>query len=232
MVSHDRRVLTRHRARVAVAVAGVVVVAAAALGILWLTDQRDTAPAPSAAPVASPTVATGNSGNPVETLPPDATVPAFSGPYAARFESAYRQSTSQSQRDVLEDGAVTEQEMSALRDDVVACLTDAGVDTAGFDGATIFFGDPTMADDALIELAGDCQERGFGQVDILFGSIGTDPENVGEAAQVVPCLQRAGLVPSTYSADDYERDMASGSAPFDPADSQYLQCLANPNGGT
>lgn len=201
--------------------------AAAAVALALFVSVAGCSAEPEATPQES-VVLEGSSSPGGDPLPEGAPVPAFEGPFAGMFTAAYRQSTSDLQRSVLDDGQITELEMSALRDEVVSCLADGGVAEAGYqsDGTLAARTPGGWDDQALHDLTSSCQESGLGQVDLIFNAMRRDPDNLGESARMVPCLQEAGLVDSSFTAEDYAREMASGAPSFDTDDTRFTACLS------
>lgn len=196
--------------------------------ILLMATACSSGPEPAVS--GQPTVVHGSGTGDGEGLPEGAAVPVFAGPFGGLLENAYRQSTSDLQRTILDDGQITELEIAALRDDVVRCLQDAGVESPSYqtDGSLSAHTPQGWADDDLHSVVGGCQEQSLGQVDIVYLAMQRDPGNLGEAARMVPCLQEAGLVEPSFSSEDYVREMASGSPAFDVSDPRFESCLAAP----
>lgn len=163
-------------------------------------------------------------------LPDDAEVPAFAGTWAAEFERAYRASTSELQRQVLQDGSVSDQEMLALQDDFRSCLESRGFTGVAFDddGGFEFRASDASDDTTVNAQVTACQENTIGQVDTLFYGMQRNPANEDEFALMASCLVRQGLAPADYSAEDYGRDAPAGTFPFDSGDARFAICVSDP----
>ncbi len=164
------------------------------------------------------------------TLPDDAEVPAFSGPWATEFERAYRASESDLQRKVLADGRITDQEMSALQDGFRDCLELQSFSEVTFtDDGGFGLSAPDGWDDARVqESVTACQASTLGQVDTLYFGMQRNPAHEDEWDLMAACLVRQGLVPAGYSAEDYGRDAPAGTFPFDSGDPLFNACVADP----
>ncbi|WP_306232625.1 hypothetical protein [Agrococcus beijingensis] len=107
-------------------------------------------------------------------------------------------------------------------------LSDAGAGGGSYEGdGTLNIRTPAgWPDDDLHAIVGECQESRLGQVDMVYLAVQRDPENLGEPARMVPCLQQSGLVDPSFTAEDYAREMASGAPSFDVDDARFAACLA------
>lgn len=170
-------------------------------------------------------------------LPVGADIPAFSGPWAGDFEAAYRTSTSDLQRQVLQDGTISDQEIAALQDALTDVLADRGFTKVAYGAGGTFAlkPPPGMAEGDFQRLLDSCIEAVWGPnggyVYALAFQIQRNPAGEDEAQLMAGCLVRQGLVDAGYTGDDYRRDMENGTAPYDTEGDAFTRCISNPTSG-
>ena len=135
-------------------------------------------------------------------------------------------------RDVLADHVISEAEMTSLQDQFAECLRPIGVTDIEFDstGAGYETNTPDVAADRLVAAMDSCEEQvGYSQVAVLYHQMLDNPQNEDRTPAVVDCLASKGLIPSTYTVEDYKRDTASDRLPFDMTEDNltaYSQCTS------
>ncbi|WP_187977478.1 hypothetical protein [Mycetocola sp. JXN-3] len=157
--------------------------------------------------------------------------PAFSGPWAEEFRSAWNDTGSQLERDILADEIITEQELVAAREPFVECLAARGVvntfDEIGGGETTSLNGE--LSPDEQADIFQECTDQVDDEVDLLYWQIKRNPENLDEATIMAKYLVDKGIVERGFSAKDYERDFY-GDFPFSDTDMVAGECLTNPLG--
>lgn len=158
-------------------------------------------------------------------------VPKFTGPWRDRFLLYYKESTTDEQRKVLNDGKVTEQEYAQLHDAFGECLKPHGFTEFSYktDGTMEYRPPQGMADKEIDRIHDRCQETTVGTIDMLFTGMRMNPQNEDITELMAACFVRLGLTPKGYSGADYVRDSPDGY-PFDSNDSRFGQCVHDPKG--
>jgi hypothetical protein len=119
------------------------------------------------------------------------------------------------------------------------CLRDAGVEltySKGSDGTYLIINPSTgpWSEDEFESIDYSCYHGVLPNVEALFHLQQNNPDLLADSREVaVRCLLKAGLVPSSYSVDDFGRDADGVSpyeppfmnAPFDGQDPVAVQCL-------
>lgn len=124
----------------------------------------------------------------------------FDGPWADLFESTYAESTSAIERQALEDGEITEQEVAFFQDAIVTCLKGLGID-AGFNteqNLEYTFEEEKNSQDQVTS----CERDNGIRIVILKRAMDRNPSNLDESTMIVDCLRRAKVVPAGYTAHD------------------------------
>lgn len=139
-------------------------------------------------------------------------MPAFSGPLASDFEKAWKETDSQFVQDVLADEEISEQEWAELETDLDQCLEKSGLELEELEpegGISVLYqGVPQARGDAAIDV---CKETsGLNQLGYIRNELLTNPRGLDPAEAIASCLVRAGVVESSYSAEDYAADMGDG----------------------
>jgi hypothetical protein len=159
----------------------------------------------------------------------DSNAPAFSGPWADLFRSAYSAATTDLQRKILADEKITDQENNEVRTAFVSCMAGFSIQVELQERDSIKSQAPTgMADERYEEISKNCRAETSSQISGLYFQINRNPENKDEFAIMADCLSRSGLVEKGYSADDYQRDFSRQEFPFDESDPGYRACGLDP----
>lgn len=124
----------------------------------------------------------------------------FSGPWADLLTSTYGIATRE-EREALEDGVIDELEYGYFRDRIVECLDGLGVEASFAADSTLEYTNGSGVPEDDINA---CMSEGGIQVLTMKDAIDRNPENLDEAAIMVDCLSRAGIVGPDYTARDYE----------------------------
>jgi hypothetical protein len=162
--------------------------------------------------------------------------PAFSGPWAAEFASAYDRAADDFSRSVIEDGVVSEQERSEMIDRFTRCVADLGygIDEYALDGSFhLTFAPDTDADAAYEDVKGCSRSSGETEIGALYSWTHRNPDRADETVLIVDCLVRSGVVPSSYSTSDYANDALRDDYPFAEEDAgreALKRCRIDPLG--
>ncbi len=135
-----------------------------------------------------------------------------SNPYAAEFENALENATSDFERGVLEDGEITSAEYEEAVDRYLGCMHDLDVDvTLQASGEMYQFVTSTAEEFDLHDA--DCRRGTTAWVTQLYDAKINNPENVEvELAELAAaCLVEAGIAPAGYSAEMLGDDMSNGT---------------------
>lgn len=161
--------------------------------------------------------------------------PAFEGPWASDFESAYSRAVSTFERSALADGSITDSELAEARERFSTCLKSFGIVDVVFqpDGAFEFTASEGSDPDRVNEQVGDCsEESGEATIGALHAWIRRNPEKLDDDTIIAACMVRKGAVDPSYGADDFARDEPELSFPYLKGfgDDTFQQCNADPLG--
>lgn len=162
--------------------------------------------------------------------------PAFSGPWADDFTSAYRAASSDFEKKALADGKITDAEFSEVENTFKTCLKAKNVTFTGFKtggGYDFHFGNGINADEAN-KAADDCSaSSGLNTVGALYFRMQRNPNHLDEPTIMAACLVKKGAVPQGYSAADYLRNSPDQTYPFaskSSGEKVLRECGADPLG--
>ncbi len=143
-------------------------------------------------------------------------MPAFSGPYAAELEQAWRESDSDFVRQVIADEVVSDQEWAELDTRMTECLARSGLEFGGFDDhGTYTVGPSQLSGEALSRVVDACEiNSGEVWVHALRLAMNANPENRPIAEIMTECLVRNGALSPGYSPEWFDRDSESMTFPF------------------
>ena len=143
-------------------------------------------------------------------------------PYAAQFEQARSQSTTDFQREVLSDEVITDEEFREVRQRYVDCLADAGIRAEALDDGSYNMPDGITGKNADADMA--CARETVIPMESLYYAIRTNPDNEDISALIVECLKKQGVVDDAFTKDDWDNFISAfaavagdGSAPAPPA---------------
>lgn len=196
----------------------------AAVAALMVTAATLIACSPSAPP---PSVSSDAALDPTEKTP------AFTGPYAAEFAEAWRETDLDFVRDVIRDERITDQEWVEMSTRRESCFARYGMTFLGFEPEGGYAVNPGPVDgDRAQDLLAECEEEsGERWLNYLQNSARINPDNVDLSELIAACLVRAGAVPPGYTADHYRRDSADGEIPLtDPVGGRqaHNECSSDP----
>ena len=159
----------------------------------------------------------------------DYDAPAFSGPWADLFRSAYSAASTDLQRIILADEKITDQENNEVRTAFVSCMAGFSIQVELQERDSIKSQAPAgMSDERYEEISKKCRAETSSQISGLYFQINRNPENKDEFAIMADCLSRSGLVEKGYSADDYQSAFSQQDFPFDESDPRYRACGLDP----
>lgn len=152
----------------------------------------------------------------------------FTGPWAQELRTAYETSQSELEKQVLEDGRITDAENSELLKAYQQCVTDLGFELTweGDEGGFSIPGEEQPSEEALAK----CTDATEGDAAMLYREMRRNPENINESEIMAACLVRIGLVDASYTAQDYESDFNSNPSPALFDDQKFNDCNADPLG--
>jgi hypothetical protein len=159
------------------------------------------------------------------------TVPAFAGPYAQEFATAYTSSTTDFQRGILEDGVIEKSELSEAQKRWVTCMKARGF------SASVSYGEPGSYvvkqrrgynQDTAGDIVTQCGAGTTDYVESLYVQVNQNPTNEDYASLMVDCLRRSGLVGGEYSRARYEQESKTGDYSFDTNDRRFDRCNLDP----
>jgi hypothetical protein len=145
------------------------------------------------------------------------------GAYAEQFEQAYGQASSDYVKAVLADGTVDMSELQEAQQRMVSCMSEAGfvlefVPTPyGFSQERLQMGRGTVdftdeEKNAALDADDRCREEWMGNIDTLYQTVTTNPNNEDWSGLVAACLTRHGLAPEGFTGQDYDDFLAEGSS--------------------
>lgn len=165
--------------------------------------------------------------------------------WAAEFELARAAATSDFERQVLADDEITRAEYEEAVQLYVECAHDAGVDISPVeqDGAYIYAVDG-LIDDATDLVLDDCAVGTTMQIEGLYSSIATNPDNEDWWGLFLRCMKDSGLVEedatlaevqqaiaiSSVTSDGEVVEQGEWSAPFPDDDPAFVACFTDPAG--
>lgn len=123
-------------------------------------------------------------------------------PYASQFEQARSQSTTDFQREVLDDDVITDEEFREVRQHYIDCLADAGIRAEALADGSYNMPDGITGSNADADMA--CARKTVIPVEALYYAIRTNPGNEDFSALIVECLQKQGIVDDAFTKDDWD----------------------------
>lgn len=158
---------------------------------------------------------------------PSAQIP--EGPWGVEFQSAYDSVNDPFVRDVLQDGAVTEQEYAETVDRYSDCMADAGIalkENPPSEGGFSYTFPASISSDEAHAADTRCSEQsGEYVIGALYHFVKRNPQHLDENQIVYDCLIAAGAIDTSYTVDDFAEDYVSQSFPF-AADEKSMKKLA------
>jgi hypothetical protein len=151
----------------------------------------------------------------------------FTGPWAADFADLYQHTEDEEVRRALRDGVITAGEYVFFEHSIEGCLEQVGVRGRFSDGQWLY----ERPDEVPDEEVDRCLRSNGAAVMALRDAVVQNPAHVDEGESMARCLVREGAVPPTYDAQDYARELESGSYSFDIESDAFSNCLEAPAGG-
>lgn len=161
--------------------------------------------------------------------------------WRAEISNAIPEATSDWEREILErsaeQGFISDEDFAYAEQMYLQCMADRGVPltktidpvTGGRTYATEAM-EPGPLNDAVPEIQRECSiANGIG-VRSLYASMRKNPDFRDPDELMAECLAREGLVDAGYSGEDFDRDMTSGSSPYDLDSVEFRRCIENPSG--
>lgn len=154
------------------------------------------------------------------------------GSYAAMFEQARQEATSDFERRVLEDNQITRAEYEEAVQLYVKCLADKGITVKAEDQDGFFTYSVSSDDDAKFQQEdGTCAEGTTAYIADLYMNIQANPNNQDINQLTAECLVNTGLADPSFTGDKITELMAQGQSakwPFDTEDQRFKDCMVNP----
>lgn len=159
-------------------------------------------------------------------------VPEFSGPWKSDLIRAYKSTTNDMQRAVLQDGKITEQEHGQIQDAFGQCIAAQGFSEYEYhNDDTYSFRQPKgWSHDQVDEVEDKCEKDTRGEVLGLYFQMRKNPQCEDRMELMASCLVRSKLVPEGYTGADYMRDGDRSTFQFDIHDPRLKQCSDDPKG--
>lgn len=156
-------------------------------------------------------------------------VPDFKGPWKASFEQAYKETTSDAQRKILEDEEITEEEISSLFESLRSCLYMHGYSDFSYESDTTYSVrmPEGMSREDTERIDVECNNSTVGTVDIVYNNLRKNPEAENHGDLMASCLARLELAPEGYTGAQYYRD-SPDKYPFDSDDPRFGKCISDP----
>lgn len=160
----------------------------------------------------------------------------FSGPWAAEFANFYEKADSDFSRSILEDSKISELEVAEVWERFRSCLSASNITLGEIksDGSYETSFPKNLNSDSANEASNICsRESGEAFVTPLYYWMQRNPTNEDEAKIVVSCLLEAGVVPPTYTVDQYRSDLPAGNIPLvdkDKGQKSLESCTSDPLG--
>lgn len=132
--------------------------------------------------------------------------------WAAEFERVKQETQSALARSILEDQTITDRELEEAREAFRKCVAPIGITEVDFTvSGAMQTNTPEGVDASTIQETLDrCgMETGYDAVAYLYGQVTTNPTNEDPSKVLVECLVRHGAVAPGYSAEDFNKEMAS-----------------------
>ena len=163
----------------------------------------------------------GISGSSSATVPDSAqssiAVPAFAGPWADEFASAYRDAKSDFERKALEDGTIADSEFAEMQNKFKNCLGAKKITFTGFkvDGSFEFGLPSGMSSGQGNKLTDECSATsGNNTIGYLYFQMKRNPQHLDAGTIVAACLVKKKVLPPSYSAQQYYKDAPNSTFPF------------------
>jgi len=154
------------------------------------------------------------------------------------FQAAQRQATSDFERDVLADGAVTREEYVESVRRYIDCMQDNGYLTQAVDDlqSGVFqyrTSQEIGSTDIDDEVSDRCRSGTVEIVEPLYIGMLTNPMREDFNLLVLRCLQRKGLAPDGLSLPEFKSLYWDSNSipPWNPVDDQVVLCGINPSLG-
>lgn len=131
--------------------------------------------------------------------------PSFDGPWAGLFATTWEEST-EVEREALADGEIDDLEYAYFRSEIVDCMEGLGSDARWDADGSLSYGNN---DDLDPDDVTDCMRDSGLRIVALKDSMTRNPDNLDENEIMAACLRRAGVVPESYTAEDFgaQRDI-------------------------
>jgi hypothetical protein len=159
--------------------------------------------------------------------------------WSADIAQAKAAATSDFERAVFEDNTVTVAEYTEAVQRFVTCVTENGLPTFTAEDphntglySYVMTSSGTAAADADNDTYGRaadlCSPGTSALIEPLYSSMTGNPTREDESLVRVRCLDRAGLVEASYTAEQYTADETGDSFPFDRESEAAIRCFVNP----
>jgi hypothetical protein len=129
-------------------------------------------------------------------------------PYAEEFTEAREKATSDIQREILEDGKITEAEIKEATSLFTECLSSHDVKYSMWGDYNVSIeGTPDVSatDASIAQYETECTESTVGDyLQQLYVKTKYNPTKIEENALYATCLVRRGLVPDDFTAEDFK----------------------------
>lgn len=159
--------------------------------------------------------------------------PAFTGPFAGELTQAWIESDSDFVRGVLADQLVDDQEWAEVTSKMEECFSDLGIKFEGFAGNGSYSTGPFSATEQETEEIFTKCENSSGETWLhpLKRSMEHNPDNVAFEEVMTECLIRNGLMPKSYTKEEFLVDNPNLDFPFigTPDEQKFWNCNSDPS---
>ncbi|QTX03532.1 hypothetical protein [Agromyces archimandritae] len=170
-----------------------------------------------------------------DTVDPAAAAPAFEGPFAAEYTTAWQETESQFVRDAILDETVSDAELAEAVERLKACTERHGMHITEYNGGRYTVAPSDVGGEEGNQILGACEKAsGEHPLALLHRSAIINPENRDRNELKAECLIRNGAVATSYTAEEFAHDNTTLDFPFlDPASGEaiFWRCNDDPRTG-
>ena len=174
---------------------------------------------------------------------------ASDNPYAAEFEKNYAETTDPLVKGILEDGQITEAEISEWADGYASCMAKHDLTWQMTQDGESATSPQSVSPEEAMQAEESCQqETGYMQIMPLYNATSKNPNNLNADelnTAVLACLKANNLVDQALDPNEflsmwkdptgeaYQRyfgELQTPQNPSDPKSQQFYACMADPLG--
>ncbi|TRW44399.1 hypothetical protein [Georgenia yuyongxinii] len=125
-------------------------------------------------------------------------------PYAAEFEQARNQATTDFQREVLADDTITDAEFREVQQRYVDCLADAGIQAVAHENGSFDVSADLSGNNSAADVERKCSRDTHMPISGLYLAMHINPNNEDFSKLIVECLHKQGVVEENFTKDDWD----------------------------